>query len=136
MSLFPFIRSVEEQAIPTPKAYKEYEFNFEAGKLTGRLLEGKEALRMWIYKALLTQRYRYTIYSWDFGQDLDELIGQGYEKGLIKSEVERRIKDCLLVHPHIKECKNFDIKLQQDQLHVNFTVNTTYGEVNINVSNI
>ena len=62
MSLFPFMRSVEEQAIPTPKAYKEYEFNFEAGKLTERLLEGKEALRMWIYKALLTQRYRYTIY--------------------------------------------------------------------------
>ena len=136
MSLFPFIRSVEEQAIPTPKAYKEYEFNFEAGKLTGRLLEGKEALRMWIYKALLTQRYRYTIYSWDFGQDLDELIGQGYEKGLIKSEVERRIKDCLLIHPDIKECNNFNIRLQQDQLQVDFIVNTIYGEVGINVPNI
>lgn len=136
MSLFPFIRSVEEQAIPTPKAYKEYEFNFEAGKLTGRLLEGKEALRMWIYKALLTQRYRYTIYSWDFGQDLDGLIGQEYEKGLIKSEVERRIKDCLLIHSHIKECNNFNIRLQQDQLQVDFTVNTIYGEVDINVSNI
>ena len=136
MSLFPFIRSVEEQVIPTPKAYKEYECNFEAGKLTGRLLEGKEALRMWIYKALLTQRYRYTIYSWDFGQDLDELIGQGYEKGLIKSEVERRIKDCLLIHPHIKECNSFSIILQQDQLNIDFTVNTIYGEVNINAPSI
>lgn len=133
MSLFPFIRSVEEQAIPTPKAYKEYECNFEAGKLTGRLLEGKEALRMWIYKALLTQRYRYTIYSWDYGQDLEEIIGQHYEKGFIQSEVERRIKDCLTIHPHIKDCTHFNIQLHEDQLQVQFTTLTTYGEVTINV---
>lgn len=136
MSLFPLIRSVEEQVMPTPVAHKEYEFNFETGKLTGKILEGKEALQVWIYKTLLTKRYKHIIYSWDYGQDLEEIIGQGYEKGLIRSEVERRIKDCLLVHPHIKECKNFDIKLQQDQLHVNFTVNTIYGEVDINVPNI
>ena len=133
MSLFPFIRSVEEQAIPTPKAYKEYECNFDAGKLTGRLLEGKEALRMWIYKALLTQRYRYTIYSWDYGQDLEEIIGQHYEKGFIQSEVERRIKDCLTIHPHIKDCTHFNIQLHEDQLQVQFTTLTTYGEVTVNV---
>lgn len=133
MSLFPLIRSVEEQVMPTPKAYKEYEFNFETGKMTGKLLEGKEALKMWIYKALLTQRYRYTIYSWDFGQDLEELIGQGYEKGFIQSEVERRIKDCLLINNNIKDCTNFNINLEQDQLQVDFKVTTTFGEVDINV---
>ena len=135
MSLFPFIRSIEE-TISIPNTYKEYELDFAAGQLTGKVLEGKEALKVWIYKTLLTKRYKHIIYSWDYGQDLEEIIGQGYEKGLIRSEVERRIKNCLLVHPHIKECKNFDIKLQQDQLHVDFTVNTTYGEVNINVPNI
>lgn len=86
MSLFPFMRSVEEQDIAAPKIYKEYEFNFETGKLTGKVLEGKEALKMWIYKTLLTKRYKHLIYSWDYGQDLEEIIGQGYEKGLIKSE--------------------------------------------------
>ena len=136
MSLFPFMRSVEEQDIAAPKIYKEYEFNFETGKLTGKVLEGKEALKMWIYKTLLTKRYKHIIYSWDYGQDLEEIIGQGYEKGLIKSEVERRIKDCLLIHPHLKECTNCEIKLQDSQLYVDLTVNTTYGEVNINVPNI
>ena len=136
MSLFPFMKKVEEPTLTTPNTYQEYDFEFETGKLTGKILEGKEALQVWIYKTLLTKRYKHIIYSWDYGQDLEEIIGQGYEKGLIRSEVERRIKDCLLVHPHIKECKNFDIKLQQDQLHVNFTVNTIYGEVNINVPNI
>lgn len=135
MSLFPFIRSIEE-TISIPNTYKEYELDFAAGQLTGKVLEGKEALKVWIYKTLLTKRYKHIIYSWDYGQDLEELIGQGYEKGLIRSEVERRIKDCLLIHPHIKECNNFNIRLQQDQLHVDFTVNTIYGEEDINVSNI
>lgn len=135
MSLFPFIRSIEE-TISIPNTYKEYELDFVAGQLTGEVLEGKEALKVWIYKTLLTKRYKHVIYSWDYGQDLEELIGQDYEKGLIRSEVERRIKDCLLIHPHIKECNNFNIRLQQDQLHVDFTVNTAYGEVSINVPNI
>lgn len=136
MSLFPFMKVNQEEALITPKLHKEYEFDFATGKLTGKLLEGKEALKVWIYKTLLTKRYKHIIYGWDYGQDLEEIIGQCYEKGLIKSEVERRIKDCLLIHPHIKECNSFNIKLQQDQLNVDFTVNTIYGEVDINVPNI
>lgn len=136
MSLFLFLKVTEENLLTTSQLHKEYELDFATGQLTGRILEGVEALKVWIYKTLLTKRYKHIIYSWDYGQDLEEVIGRGYEKGLIKSEVERRIKDCLLIHPHIKECTNFNIKLQQDQLHVDFTVNTIYGEVEINVPNI
>lgn len=136
MSLFPFIRSVEEQAIPTPKAYKEYELDFATGQLTGKVLEDKEALKVWIYKILLTKRYRHLIYSWDYGQDLEEMIGKSYEEDLIISEVERRIKECLLINDKITACTHFNIQLINDQLNVNFTVNTIYGEVEINVPNI
>ena len=136
MSLFPFLKEREQKLLTTPKLHKEYEVNFATGQLTGKILVGKEALTVWIYKTLLTKRYKHIIYSWDYGQDLEELIGQGYEKGLIRSEVERRIKDCLLIHPHIKECNSFNIKLQQDKLNVDFIVNTIYGEVDINVPNI
>lgn len=131
MSLFPFMKSVDEKQIVKP--YKEYEFNFQTNQLTGKLLEGKEALRVWIQKTLQTKRYAHTIYSWDYGQDLDELIGQGYEKGFIDSEVERRIKECLLINPHIIDCINFTINHINDQLSVDFTVITTYGEIEINV---
>ena len=94
MSLFPFLKEREQKLLTTPKLHKEYEVNFATGQLTGKILVGKEALTVWIYKTLLTKRYKHIIYSWDYGQDLEELIGQGYEKGLIRSEVERRIKDC------------------------------------------
>ena len=59
--------------------------------------------------------------------------GQGYDKGFIESEVERRIKDCLSVNEKIESCTGFDISLVNDKLNVSFTVNTVFGEVAINV---
>lgn len=131
MSLFPFM--TEQVESKNNDIYKEYEFNFTTGQLTGKILEGKAALKMWIYKALLTKRYIYPIYSWDYGQDLDELIGQGYENDYMKSEVERRIQDCLMINKHIKGCHNFNINLINDSLQINFAVDTTFGEVRVNV---
>ena len=131
MSLFPFM--VEQVENKNNDIYKEYEFDFNTGHFTGKLLEGKEALKMWIYKVFLTNRYIYPIYSWDYGQDLDELIGQGYETDYIKSEVEKRVQECLMINEHIKGCRSFEINLINDSLQINFTVDTTFGEVAINV---
>lgn len=136
MSLFPFMKKLETAPLTIPTLNKEYDFDFATCELTGKTLEGREALKVWIYKTLQTKRYRYPIYSWDYGQDLEGIIGKGYEKGLIVSEVERRIKDCLLINEKIISCVNFNIQLINDQLNVDFKVNTIYGEVNINVPNI
>ena len=133
MNLFPFLSNDVIEVAQSVGTYKEYEFDFQAGKLTGKILEDKAALKMWIYKALLTKRYIYPIYSWDYGQDLEELIGQGYETDYIKSEVERRIQECLMMNERIIRCHSFEISLINDQLKVNFTVDTTFGEVAINV---
>lgn len=131
MSLFPFM--TEQVESKNNDIYKEYEFDFNTSQLTGKILEDKAALKMWIYKALLTSRYVYPIYSWDYGQDLEELTGQGYETDFIKSEVERRIQECLMINTHIKGCHSFDISFVNDTLQISFTVNTTFGEVAINV---
>lgn len=132
--LFPFMATNEENdQVTTSSIYKEYDFDFDKGVLTGKVVEGKEAVKVWIYKALMTKRYVHDIYSWDYGQDLEELIGQGYDKGFIDSEVERRIKDCLSVNEKIESCADFDISLVNDRLNVSFTVNTVFGEVSINV---
>lgn len=134
MSLFPFMtRGADTSTIKTIDTYEEYEYSFVERKLTGKILQGKEALKMWVYKALLTQRYAYPIYSWDYGQDLDELIGQGYEADYIKSEVERRVQECLTINDHITRCYSFDINLINDTLHITFTADTTFGEEIINV---
>lgn len=131
--LFPFMASEDNEQVTTSSVYKEYDFDFDKGVLTGKVVEGKEAVKVWIYKVLMTKRYIHDIYSWDYGQDLEELIGQGYDKGFIDSEVERRIKDCLSVNAKIESCTDFNISLVNDKLNVSFTANTVFGEVNVNV---
>nr|WP_303244412.1 DUF2634 domain-containing protein [uncultured Cellulosilyticum sp.] len=132
--LFPFMATSEDnEQVTTSNTYKEYDFDFEKCVLTGKIVEGKEAVKVWIYKALMSKRYIHDIYSWDYGHDLEELIGQGYDKGFIESEVERRIKDCLSVNEKIEGCTGFDISFVNDKLNVSFTANTVFGEVAINV---
>ena len=131
MSLFPFM--FEQVESENNDIYKEYEFDFNTSQLTGKILEDKAALKIWIYKTLLTQRYIYPIYSWDYGQDLEELIGQGYEADFIKSEVERRIQECLMINDYIMRCHSFNVNHINDTLHITFIADTTFGEVTINV---
>ena len=59
---------------------------------------------------------------------MDELIGQAYEVDYIKSEVERKMQNCLMVNERIKRCHSFEIELINDRLQVSFTVDTTFGE--------
>ena len=48
----------------TASAIREYELDFETGKLTGRIVTGVDAICVWAYLALKAKRYRWVIYSW------------------------------------------------------------------------
>lgn len=97
------------------------------------IVEGNEAIKVWIYKAINTVRYQYPIYSWDYGCEIDSLIGQKYTKGLTKSEAERYIKETILINPYINDVKIVDINFSKDILSVSIQVNTIYGEVSVDV---
>ena len=80
MSLFPFVTYEEDIAENNPlPLYKEVDKGL-------KIVEGNEAIKIWIYKALQTPRYQYEIYSWDYGSELLSLIGKAYTKGLTQSE--------------------------------------------------
>ena len=98
MSFFPFISVPDsEQTENTQLAmYKDVAWDFNLDKpilVNGefKIVEGNEAIQVWCYKALKTERFLYPIYSWDFGSELNELIGKPYSKELVKSEVIRYI---------------------------------------------
>lgn len=132
MSLFPFMKNQNNgQSNIKEINFREYEINLETGQLTGRILEGKEALKMWIYKALRTNRYRHTAYTWEYGAELEELIGKQYNEGLMNSEVERYIKECLLINEYIKDCYSFEITFKCDVLTVSFVCDTVFGELEV-----
>ena len=128
MSLFPFItyeeNTVENNPLPL---YKEVDKGL-------KIVEGNEAIKIWIYKALQTPRYQYEIYSWDYGSELLSLIGKAYTKGLTQSEASRYIKEALLINPYILDVNVISTSFDGDILSANVRVKTIYdGEVIVNV---
>lgn len=131
MGLFPaYIENTETAGTAEKiKMPKEYEIDLKTGQLTGRIVEGLEAIKIWIWLVLQTPRYRYYIYTWDYGNEFDDLIGQGYSEEYITAEAQRMTEDCLLVNENIQSISDFSVGMENDQLSVSFTANTIYGSI-------
>lgn len=141
LDLFPYISpGTTQTVIDEMPLFREIAWDFIKNepiidKTTNEFViaEGIEAIKIWIYKTLLTERYAYEIYSDDYGNEVSTLIGQGYTRGYSEAEATRYDKEALLVNPYILEVRKKDAKFNNDTLEVDLLVNTIYGEVDINV---
>ena len=50
---------------------KEFAFDFNEKKMIDGTVEKKSAVKIWIYNTLKTERYRWEIYSWQYGASLE-----------------------------------------------------------------
>lgn len=122
------LREPEEEIKPP----REYGVDFSTGQLTGEIVEGKEAIKVWIWLVLQTPRYRYYIYTWDYGNEFEDLIGQAYTEEYIAAEAQRMTEDCLLVNENIQSITEFSVSMVNNELTVSFTANTIYGDIEFN----
>ena len=93
-------------------------------------IEELEALKQFIYKVLSTERYEYPIYSFDYGIELESLIGKDIE--YVQIELKRRIEECLLQDERISSVDNFEFEVKGDELYCTFNVGSIYGNLLIN----
>ena len=130
MSLFPFITDDYVDLSPqeiTSSSIREYEINFITNQLTGRVVEGVDAIHMWAYLALKAKRYRWVIYSWYYGAELTDLIGYSYSEEYILTETQRYIEECLFEHDYITSIENLEVSRIKDKLSIKFTLITKLG---------
>lgn len=93
-----------------------------------RTIDGIEAIKQMIYKTLMTNRYKYEIYDWNYGVELDDLIGK--PKDFVKAELPRRIEEALTVDDRVDEVADFEFKdVDKTTLSVTFTVKTNVGDI-------
>jgi hypothetical protein len=138
MNLFPIIQPQISDTDTELKLYKEVKWDFENDiplYLNGApvIVSGKEAILVWAWKALHTPRYRKEIYTWDYGCEAESLIGQPFTEELKQSEAARYVRDCLLVNPYITGVSDILVSFANDVLSITCTIETIYGEVEINV---
>ncbi|NSB13919.1 DUF2634 domain-containing protein [Clostridium beijerinckii] len=127
--------SQEEKAADIPKEYawdfEKNDFKLKDGKF--QIVEGIEALKIWIWKDLKTSKGKYPIYSDAYGNEFEKIIGKGFSKSLIESEAKRLTLECLKENKHILGVKNFEVDKNNDILTITFTAITDCGEVTIDV---
>lgn len=102
-------------------------------RLTGDRVEGKTdgkaAMLQAINLALSTERWRYLIYSGDYGIELEELFGKS--RPYVAADLERRITEALLEDDRITAVENFQISFAGDTATVTCTAVTIFGDINV-----
>ena len=138
MSLFPFATDEEitlATSDVTASSIREYELDFDTGRLTGRIVTGVDALCVWAYLALKAKRYKWVIYSWQYGEEYTNLIGYSFDEDYLYSEVKRYIEECLFINEHITAIEDLTVTQVREKLYVRFRMVTDVGskEVAIDV---
>ncbi len=140
-SIFPFIdpQEIEVQPSELPIAkewawdFEKMDFKLKDGKMYQ--VEGKEAVKIWLWKLFMTLRYRYLIFDWDYGHELEGLIGQGYTQGYLNSEAERYVREAIEYNlkDYVTDVRNVNVSFDEGTLTIEFTAITPYGEVEVRV---
>ena len=113
--------------------FKELAFDFETGQLKTKggqyyYVEKNEAIKIWCWKALFSQRYLNLAYSVNYGNDTIKNMKFENNK-LLLSELRRMIEEALLCNPYILNLSDFDITQEGSKVTCNYSVNTIYGNV-------
>lgn len=111
----------------------EYAFDFETEQFkvdeNGQLylVERNEALKIWLYFALLTERYKYRANSRDYGTEIDRMMGLNVSSGIKRAELERTIREAILICPYVKSIKSLTIDNTDGLVTVGVEVESVYS---------
>lgn len=103
-----------------------YKLDISSGRVKGTT-EDADALLQAVYLMLSVERYQYPIYSYDYGVELADLIGQ--PKDYVMSEVKRRITEALTQDDRINSVDGWEFESTEKALIVTFTVHSVYGDI-------
>lgn len=92
-------------------------------------IDGIEAIYQAVQKILLSERYAYRIYSWNYGAEIEFFIGK--DTDYVMADIERAIKEALLQDDRIQTIENFKAQLvDKESVSVSFTVVSIAGTFN------
>ncbi len=112
--------SIEEQA------NKTYKLNTEKNIIEG-MCDEAEAIKQTIYCILNTERFEHLIYSWDYGVEFKNLIGE--KSTYVIPEVERLIKEALMQDDRIEDITDFEFTQSKNTITAKFKVITQNGDI-------
>ncbi len=113
----------------------QHQMLLDSKRIIGKC-DNLDAVKQAIYKILNTERYAYEIYSWQYGIELLDLIGEPPD--YVIPEIERRVEEALMTDDRITAVDTFEFEqVGKNKILATFTVHTIYGttteEVTVNI---
>ncbi len=119
--------TVGTEVVASTTKSKNHKLDIRSLKVNG-YVEELEAMKQVIYKILNTERYKYVIYSWNFGIELSDLFGKPVN--YVVPELRRRITEALVQDNRVLSVEDFEFdKSKRGIISVGFKVTTIYGVV-------
>ncbi|WP_405761578.1 DUF2634 domain-containing protein [Anaerovibrio slackiae] len=114
-----------EFAIEEQPSYT-YKLDIDKGRIRG-MTDEADAMLQAVYLILSVERYQYPIYSFNYGVELADLIGQ--PKDYVMSEAKRRITEALTQDDRIESVDGWAFETTKKSVIVTFTVHTIFGDI-------
>ncbi|MCI9127239.1 MAG: DUF2634 domain-containing protein [Eubacterium sp.] len=117
---------------PSSKTYlidfdqKCLRLSFDEGDSNG-FIDDLKAMEQAVFCMLNTERYEHLIYSWDYGSELQDIIGM--DTDIVLSEIERRVTETLMEDSRILSVDDFDFETNKKEVVCTFSVSTIYGDL-------
>lgn len=105
---------------------RTYRIDLDRNVVSGKT-DGLDAMKQAIYLILNTERFIWPIYSWNYGIELIELIGE--RRYYVESELEMRIRDALMQDDRVISVSAFSFSINENKMTASFSVETTEGNV-------
>ena len=110
---------------------KTYRLDFERKRIYGKI-DGIEAVRQAIKKALLTPRFACLIYDNQYGSEIeDAIIAKDASREYTEAAAEGFVKDAMLSDTRVLSINNFSIEFEDDEARIRLTADTIFGETEI-----
>ena len=138
MSLFPMYSIPQGSAAGELPLYTDVAMDYAAGTPRWEsgnpvIVSGLEAVKSWAWRAAATARYRYPCFSWNYGCELESLVGQPYRADTRLSEAVRYVREALTVCPYITGAAAEVVDFDGSTLRMRVSLTTVYGEASIHV---
>lgn len=114
--------TIEKKIIPS----LTWKMNEERAEVRGNVDE-REAMKQAVHKILHTERYRYDIYDWNYGIELEELYGKNMT--YVIPELKKRIEEALLADDRVTAVTDFSFYQEKGSVTAEFVVYTIFGEI-------
>jgi len=105
---------------------RTFRLDEESGIVRGRT-DGHEAARQAMRLILHTERFRYEIYSFRYGTELESLAGKG--DSFLFPEIKRRVTEALLTDDRVRGTSDFVFNRIRTRVTVRFVAHTIFGDI-------